>query len=93
MKFGFQHRAAKLSRTFTGNVILILIGWESVPACAVNASVDADVRFAWKIQTGFKLAVAGHDLLHSHHDEFGPQTVEPRYELPRGALLNLTHRL
>ena len=61
----------------------------AVPAYAVKSYFEADVRFAWEIRPGLELVLTGQNLLHSRHDEFGPQTIEPRYLLQRGVYAKL----
>jgi iron complex outermembrane receptor protein len=64
----------------------------AVPAYAVAAYFEADVRFAWEIKPGFELAVTGQNLIHAQHNEFGPQNIEPRYELQRGIYFKMSRR-
>jgi iron complex outermembrane receptor protein len=59
---------------------------------AIKAYAEADVRFAWEFQSGFELVVAGQNLLHARHAEFGPKSIEPGYWLQRGVYVKLTRR-
>ncbi|MBK9991985.1 MAG: TonB-dependent receptor [Verrucomicrobia bacterium] len=64
----------------------------TVPAYKVPAYFEADVRVAWEVRPGVELVVTGQNLLDSSHNEMGPQTSEPRYELERGVQVELTNR-
>jgi iron complex outermembrane receptor protein len=44
---------------------------------------ELDVRLAWRGWRRLELSIAGHNLLHAHHVEFGPP--EQRGEIERGA--------
>jgi iron complex outermembrane recepter protein len=62
---------------------------DKVPAHAVDSYTEADLRIAWKIRRDIELSIVGQNLLHSHHNEFGPLTSEPRYNIQRSAYLKL----
>ncbi len=64
----------------------------AVPAYEVHAYVEADIRLAYEIRTGLELIVIGQNLLAPRHNEMGPQTIEPRYELERGVQLKLVSK-
>ena len=64
----------------------------AVPAYTVHAYLEADVRVGWAVRPGLELIVTGQNLLAPRHDEMGPQTIEPRYELQRGVNVKLTKR-
>jgi iron complex outermembrane receptor protein len=64
----------------------------AVPAYTVPAYFEADVRLAWEVRPGLELAVIGQNLMAPQHNEMGPQTIEPRYELERGIQVKLTSR-
>jgi iron complex outermembrane receptor protein len=68
---------------------------DTVPTFAVPSYWEADVRAAWEIRKNLELSVAGLNLLHNSHPEFGGQGPEaslPPTEVPRAVNCKLTWR-
>ena len=64
----------------------------SLPNPAVPAYAELNVRAGWIVTPRVEAWVAGQDLLHGHHPEFGP-TVPPRVEFERSLRAGITFRL
>ena len=65
---------------------------DALPASAISAYCEADVRLAWMFSRHLEFSLVGQNLLHAQHKEFGPQTVEAQYELRRGVYAKMILR-
>src|SRR5918993_2720616 len=61
------------------------------PFPAVSAYSELDLRLGWALRAGWDLSLVGHNLLHDHHPELGPNSPR-RYEFERGVFLRSTWR-
>ena len=69
----------------------LLTRWlRAVPADAFGVYFETKGRFAREIKPGLESGVTGQNLIHDQHNEFGPQSIEPRYDLPCGVYAKLT---
>jgi iron complex outermembrane receptor protein len=63
----------------------------ALPNPAVPAYAELNLRAGWWVTTRTELWVAGHDLLHDRHPEFGPD-VPTRTEFERSIRVGITIR-
>lgn len=62
----------------------------SLPRPSVPSYHELDVNWVWKVRPQIELALAGHNLLHARHAEFG--ALPGRSVIERRAVLKLTMR-
>jgi iron complex outermembrane receptor protein len=65
-----------------GNLQLDFLGRRvgDLPAPAVPAYSELDVRLAWLFSDSFEISLVGRNLLHSTHVEYGEATARPLFE-------------
>ena len=64
----------------------------SLPNPRVPSFTEMDLRAGWQATQQIQLWVAGQDLLHARHPEFGPDTPA-RTEFERSVRIGLTYRI
>jgi iron complex outermembrane receptor protein len=87
-----RHWLLRVSKDFsdTSQVDATLRYQGSLPAPAVPAYYEMDVRWMWNVLPNTELALVGQNLLHASHVEFGGAPGASVFE--RGLLLKLTQR-
>jgi len=80
-----------LNLTETQDIDLSVRHVAALPDPAVPAYTAVDLRYAWRVTTGFEVSVVGRNLFNPTHPEFGPEVspLAPRSEIERSALLQL----
>ena len=70
-----------------GTAEIELDGWlryvDELPSPAVDSYTELDLRLGWHATEALELSLAGQNLLHASHAEFGPATAF-REEVERG---------
>ncbi len=65
---------------FEVDVMLRRVG--ALPFPAIPAYTELDARLGWRASPAFDVSIAGRDLLHPHHPEFGPSPSQARRAEP-----------
>ena len=64
----------------------------ALPNPVVPAYAELNLRAGWRVTTSTEVWVAGQDLLHARHPEFGPDTAA-RTEFERSMRAGVTLRM
>ena len=84
------HSSVDLPRSFELDVVIR--GVDELPNPPVPAYTEMNLRLGWTMNQRVDLWVAGQDLLHAQHPEFGAN-IPRRVELERGVRAGVTVRL
>lgn len=81
------HSSIDLPQNVTFDAVVRYV--DSLPAPAIPAYLELDLRLAWKPTKNSEIAIVGRNLLDESHPEFGARTLTAR-EVERSAYVKLT---